>query len=167
MKPLVKLGLGLAIAGAIATFFFADNLGRSAAPAVQYTSLKGEQLSQASLKGKVVLVNFWYPSCVGCVSETPKLVATHHKFKGRDFATVGVTMNIDPPQVINAFAERFQIPYFIALDIDGSIAQRFGDVRLAPTSFLIDKQGRIVRRYLGEPDFEQLHALIEEKLKES
>ena len=82
-------------------------------------------------------------------------------------AIVGVAMNIDPPNVVAAFVEKFQTPYFVAMDVDGSLAKRFGDVVLAPTSFLIDKQGRILQRYLGEPDFNQLHALIEEKLKES
>lgn len=167
MKPVVKMIVGVVVAAAVAAVLFGGVGSKPAAPAVQYTSIKGEVTTQAALKGKVVLVNFWYPSCAGCVSEMPKLAETYRKYQPQGLAIVGVAMNIDPPNVVAAFVEKFQTPYFVAMDVDGSLAKRFGDVVLAPTSFLIDKQGRILQRYLGEPDFNQLHALIEEKLKES
>src|SRR5262245_30323123 len=132
MKPSIKFALGAAAGAALAALLVFGRSGQTEAPQVQYTSLKGEQTTQAALKGKVVLVNFWYPRCVGCVSETPKLIDTYKKFQGRDFATVGVAMNIDPPQIVSTFVEQFQVPYFIAFDSDGSIAKQFGDVQLAP-----------------------------------
>ncbi|HWN30847.1 MAG TPA: TlpA family protein disulfide reductase, partial [Burkholderiales bacterium] len=52
----------------------------------------------------------------------------------------------------------------VALDVHGNLAQAFGDVQLTPTTFIIDKRGNIIKRILGEPDFAQLHRLIEEKL---
>lgn len=167
MKPVIKIIAGVAVAAALGSALLLGSGAQAKAPAVQYTSIKGEQTSQQALQGKVVLVNFWYPSCPGCVGEMPKLVDTYKKYEGQGFTTVAVAMNIDPPQTVAAFTQRFGLPFFVALDTDGSLAKQFGDVTLAPTSFLIDKHGHIVQRYLGEPDMDKLHTLIEEKLKEA
>ncbi|QNM96633.1 peroxiredoxin family protein [Chitinimonas koreensis] len=167
MKPIVKIGIAAALAAAIGTIVLVGNSAQAEAPAVQYTSIKGQQTSQAALKGKVVLVNFWATSCTGCMAEMPKLVDTHRKYAKQGFETVAVAMSYDPPNYVAAYTEKAQLPFFVALDVDGGIARRFGEVQLTPTTFLIDKHGRIVQRYLGEPDFNQLHALIEEKLKEA
>ena len=55
----------------------------------------------------------------------------------------------------------------VAIDAAGDIAKQFGDVTLTPTTFLIDKNGKIIKRYVGEPDFQQLHTLLEKRLAES
>ncbi|QDQ26933.1 TlpA family protein disulfide reductase [Chitinimonas arctica] len=167
MKPLLKFGIAAAVAVAIGTILYVGNTAQAQAPNVQYTSIKGQQTSQAALQGKVVLVNFWATSCTGCMAEMPKLVETHQKFASRGFETVAVAMSYDPPQYVAAYTEQKQLPFFVALDVDGNLARQYGDVKLTPTTLLIDKRGRIVQRYLGEPDFAQLHALIEEKLKEA
>ncbi|WP_374351028.1 peroxiredoxin family protein [Chitinimonas sp.] len=167
MKSTFRLAMVALVLVLLAAVLFYSNGSQSSAPSVQYTSIKGEQLQQDALRGKVVLVNFWYPTCPGCVTEMPKLVDTYKKYQARGYTTVAVAMNIDPPAYVAAFAEKFGLPFFVAFDADGSLAKRFGDVTLAPTSFLIDKRGRIVQRYLGEPDMGKLHALIEEKLAES
>jgi peroxiredoxin len=165
MKVLLKVGMaGLALAAAGALLLGGG--GERAAPQVSYVSIKGEQTSMAALRGQVVLVNFWATSCTGCVAEMPKLVATHEKYRARGFQTVAVAMSYDPPNYVAAFTEQRKLPFFVALDIDGQVARQFGDVSLTPTTFLIDKQGRIVQRYIGEPDFPALHALIERKLAE-
>ena len=56
------------------------------------------------------------------------------------------------------------MPFRVALDARDEVAAGFGGVRLTPTTFLLDKQGRIVQQYLGEPDFAKLHALISQLL---
>ena len=167
MKPIIKYGVAAGIALALGTIFLTGNTAQAQAPAVQYTSIKGEQTSQQALQGKVVLVNFWATSCTGCMAEMPKLIETHNKYAAQGFQTVAVAMSYDPPQYVAAYTEQKQLPFFVALDVDGSLARQYGDVKLTPTTLLIDKHGRIVQRYLGEPDFKQLHALIEEKLKEA
>ena len=155
--PIVLLAL-LGIAFAIA--FNA----RERAPAAEFTSLTGDKLSLAGLKGKVVLVNFWATSCAGCVAEMPKLVATYNKYRGRGFETIAVAMSYDPPNYVVAYSQKNALPFTVSLDPTGVLAQSFKDVQLTPTSFLIDKQGRIIQRVVGEPDFARLHALIEKEL---
>jgi len=137
------------------------------APPITFTTLKGEQVLLSNMRGKVVLVNFWATSCPGCIKEMPELVNTYQKFHAQGFETIAVAMSYDPPNYVLTYAEKNALPFIVALDMKGEIASAFGDVKLTPTSFLIDKQGNIIQQTLGEPDFAKLHALIEEKLKET
>ena len=136
------------------------------APQVTYTLLDGQQLSTDKLKGQVVLVNFWATSCTTCVAEMPEIMATYEKYKGKGYQTVAVAMSYDPPAYVSNFAQTRKLPFGVAIDNTGSIAKGFGDVRLTPTSFLINKRGEIVKRYVGAPDFEALHTLVEKLLAE-
>jgi peroxiredoxin len=134
---------------------------------VSYTLLDGRKGSTESLRGNVVLVNFWATSCSACVAEMPQIIATHNKFKERGYETVAVAMSYDPPAYVARFAETRQLPFGVAIDNTGEIARRFGDVQLTPTTFLIDKRGNIVKRYLGAPDFEALRVLIDKLLADA
>jgi peroxiredoxin len=136
------------------------------APQVTFKTLDGRTFDTASLKGKVVLVNFWATSCVTCVAEMPRMVETHKTFAAQGFETIAVAMSYDPPNYVMRFAQNKALPFAVALDVDGSVAKGFGDVRMTPTTFLIDKRGKIVKSYLGEPDFAKLQQLVSEKLKE-
>lgn len=136
-------------------------------PEVTLTTVTGERLTPADLRGKVVLVNFWATSCVTCVKEMPKLVETYRKHHDRGFETIAVAMSYDPPSYVLRYAEKNALPFKVALDPRGDLAREFGDVSLTPTTFVIDRKGTIVKRYLGEPDFAELDRLIEGKLAEA
>lgn len=135
------------------------------APAVTYALIDGSRVTQDELRGKVVLVNFWATSCVTCVKEMPALVDTYRKFRDRGFETVAVAMSYDRPDYVLNYASTRQLPFKVALDLQGQVAAGFGQVTLTPTSFLIDRDGRILKRWVGEPDLPSLHALIDAKLK--
>jgi peroxiredoxin len=150
----------LAILVLVVTGFFVYT-NKPPAPEVRLTTLAGEQLDSAALRGKVVLVNFWATTCTTCIAEMPALIQTHEKFAARGLETVAVAMDYDPPAQVRAFVEKNQLPFIIALDANGSAARSFDGVRMTPTTFLIDRQGRIVHKYLGAPDFNALHALLE------
>ena len=140
---------------------------KPAAPDVTVATLKGEKLSLAQLHGKVVLVNFWATTCTTCVGEMPRMVETYNRFAPRGYEMVAVAMDYDRPDYVLNYATSNKLPFTVALDLKGDAARAFGDVRLTPTSFLIDKQGRIVQQYLGEPDFPKRHTLVDQLLKES
>lgn len=154
----------LVVAGAFATWRALGS--RAPAPKVPYTLLDGSKSSTDAQRGKVLLVNFWATSCVTCVAEMPQIVATHEKFKARGYETVAVAMSYDPPAYVARFAQSRALPFGVAIDNTGEVAKAFGDVKMTPTTFLIDKQGRIVKQYLGAPDFAALHRLIGELLAE-
>jgi peroxiredoxin len=140
---------------------------RPQAPTFSYTLLDGKKADSSSLRGKVVLVNFWATSCTTCVHEMPQIVATQQKFAGKGFETLAVAMSYDAPAYVANFAESRHLPFGVVIDNTGEIANRFGDVRLTPTTVLIDKHGAIVKRYVGEPDFDALHQLIDQLLVEA
>lgn len=140
---------------------------RDRAPEVSYTLLDGQKASSQQWAGKVMLVNFWATSCATCVKEMPQVIATHNKFKGRGFDTLAVAMSYDPPAFVSRFAETRGLPFGVAIDNTGSVAQAFGPVQMTPTTFLINKRGEIVKRFVGEPDFAALHGLIEQLLAEA
>lgn len=140
---------------------------RDPAPDAAFVRLDGSGGRLSELKGRVVLVNFWATSCATCVAEMPDLIATHKRHHQRGFETLAVAMSYDPPAYVSSFAERRQLPFWVAIDNTGAIAKAFGDVRLTPTTFLLDKQSRIVKRYVGAPDFKALDQLIVELLGES
>lgn len=131
------------------------------APQVEYTLLDGRKGDTQGWKGQVTLVNFWATSCATCVKEMPALADLHRKFQGKGFDTLAVAMQYDPPAYVANFAESRQLPFGVAIDNTGAISRAFGPVRMTPTSFLIDKQGRIVKQWLGEPDFPALQQQIE------
>lgn len=131
---------------------------------VNFIGVKGEQFSLTSLKGKVVLVNFWATSCSVCVAEMPKMVRTYEKYRGQGLETVAVAMSYDPPDRVAAYAQQNKLPFRVTLDIFGKAVDAFGGVRGTPTTFLVDRSGKVVQRFEGEPDFEKLGLLIEREL---
>lgn len=133
-------------------------------PEASFVTLQGEKFDLESLRGKVVLVNFWATSCVTCVQEMPMLVDTYNKYAPQGYETIAVAMSYDPPNYVQNFAETRQLPFKVTLDPMGEIARSFGDIRLTPTTFLLDKQGRVIKRYLGEPPHQEFHATIEAAL---
>lgn len=155
------------VAAVVAFAAFTIWSAKPAAPPVTFVSLQGEKITTADLRGKVVLVNFWATDCVTCVKEMPEVVATYNKYRGQGFETIAVAMKYDPPNYVLNYTEKNKLPFKVALDPTGDLARAFGEVKLTPTTFIIDKQGRMVMRILGEPDFAKLHALLEEKLRES
>lgn len=160
--------LSAALAAGLATTLLVSGCGvREQAPDSTFVLLDGTKATTADLKGKVTLVNFWATTCVSCVKEMPALVSTYNKYKDQGFDTVAVAMSYDPPAWVLNFAQTRQLPFKVALDNTGEIAQGWGDVKLTPTTYLVDKQGRIVKRYVGEPDFAALHTLIEKLLAQS
>lgn len=134
------------------------------APNSTFLLLDGSTVQTQDMRGKVVLVNFWATTCVSCVAEMPELVATHQKFASRGFETVAVAMSYDPPAYVSRFAKTRQLPFKVAIDNTGANAKDWGEVRLTPTTYLLDKQGHVVKRFVGPPEFGALHKLIDELL---
>ena len=163
-KVISAAAVALALAVGVGVYL---NTGVSAAPASTFVLLDGTQKSTADLKGKVTLVNFWATSCVTCVGEMPKVIATYDKYKDKGYDTLAVAMSYDPPSYVVNFAESRKLPFKVAIDNTGAVAKAWGDVQLTPTTYLVNKRGEIVKRYVGEPDFAELHQLIEKLLAEA
>jgi peroxiredoxin len=159
-KPALIAIAILALVGALA-YALMDKPG---APASTFTTLEGKPIVLDELRGKVVLVNFWATSCPGCIKEMPGMVETYNQYKDRGFEIVAVAMRYDPPNYVANFVRTRQLPFPVALDVEGAHARAFGNVQLTPTSFIIGKDGRILEQKLGELDFAKLRALLDKEL---
>ena len=157
----------LASLGALALASLLAGCAQEAAPASTFVLLDGSRQTTADMKGKVTLVNFWATSCTTCVAEMPQIVATYDKFKDRGYDTLAVAMSYDPPSYVVNFAETRKLPFKVALDNTGKVAEAWGDVKLTPTTYIVNKQGRIVKKYVGAPNFDELHKLIDKLLAEA
>ena len=168
MTLLIKRSLYLAAATAVlavgALVFFKS--GTEIAPESKFVLLDGSSKTTAELKGRVTLVNFWATSCVTCVAEMPKIIATYNKYHSQGFDTIAVAMSYDPPAYVVNYAQTRQLPFNVAIDNTGAVARAWGEVKLTPTTYVVNKRGEIVKRFVGEPDFAELHKLIESLLKQ-
>jgi peroxiredoxin len=162
-----KLILGAAAVAIVAAGAFFALGGTQAAPQTTFVLLDGSKQTTADLKGKVALVNFWATSCVTCVAEMPKMVSTFDKYHARGYEHLAVAMSYDPPSYVVNYTETRKLPFKVAIDNTGAVARAWGEVQLTPTSYLVNKRGEIVKRYVGEPNFAELHQLIEKLLAES
>jgi peroxiredoxin len=165
-KTPVVIGIAAAALIAAGGAFYVASAG-DAAPQSTFVLLDGSRKTTADLKGHVTLVNFWATSCVTCVGEMPKMIATYDKYHPKGYDMLAVAMSYDPPSYVVNYAETRKLPFQVAIDNTGAVAKAWGDVQLTPTTFVVDKHGEIVKRYVGEPNFAELHQLIEKLLAET
>lgn len=164
MKKLVSALALLAVLGVAAAVWLQSS--SSKAPETKFLLLDGTTRTTADLRGKVTLVNFWATSCTTCVAEMPMIVRTHEKYRSRGYETVAVAMSYDPPAYVANFVQTRKLPFLVAIDNTGGVAKAWGDVRVTPTTYLVDKQGVIVKQFVGQPNFDELNKLIERLLAE-
>lgn len=153
--------MGLLLSGA---WFWQTQTVRPA-PNVSFKTIKGENIDLPSLKGQPVLVTFWATDCPGCIEEIPHLISLHQEFSSQGLNIVAVAMSYDPPNHVLAMSESKQLPYAIALDPNGLLAQSFGHVQLTPTTFLIDAAGNIVMQKVGVFKPSDLRQRLQQLLK--
>jgi thiol-disulfide isomerase/thioredoxin len=138
---------------------------KPSAPDVTFTTLQGEKISMASLKGKVVLVNFWATDCPGCIKEMPDLMNTYTQYKPKGFEVIAVAMPYDPPAQVLNYSQQKALPFPVMHDGLSEMVQAFGGVNLTPTTYLYDKHGHRLQRIIGELDFVQLRQLLDSELQ--
>lgn len=159
-------GVALAAFAGVGAFVYWGS-GNPAAPQSSFVLLDGSTRTTHDMQGKVTLVNFWATSCTTCVAEMPEIVSTHQKYRDKGYDTLAVAMSYDPPSYVVNFAQSRQLPFAVALDNTGAVAKAWGDIRITPTTYIVNKRGEIVKTYVGAPDFAELHKLIEKLLAEA
>lgn len=134
------------------------------APRLSGSTISGARVTPENLTGKPYLVNFWATSCVTCVKEMPDLIAVHQEFAAKGYQTIAVAMSYDRPDYLQTFVKERALPFLVIHDLDNAWSKAYGDVSVTPTTFVVDAKGRIVKRYVGEPDFKELRRLISREL---
>jgi thiol-disulfide isomerase/thioredoxin len=124
--------------------FFRDP---KAAPAFAVKDLDGREVSPASLRGKVVIVNFWATWCGPCRAEIPDLVALQEKYRDT-LQVIGISEDEAGVDVVKRFAGEHKINYPIAM-LTPEIEKLFPGISALPTSFILDRESRIVQKHVG------------------
>ncbi|MFZ5557718.1 MAG: TlpA disulfide reductase family protein [Pseudomonadota bacterium] len=136
-------------------------ISKPATPSVAFTTLTGQRINLADLRGKIVLVNFWATSCGICMAEMPDLVAAYRQYRERGFEVIAVAMPYDDPRQVREYAAKQGLPFPVVFDQDGGLAHEFGQVGATPTTFLIDRSGKRVSKTVGIINFDKLRAFLE------
>lgn len=136
---------------------------RKPAPAFTLKDSEGKAVSLKDYKGKVVLLNFWATWCGPCKIEIPWFVEFENKFKNQGFAVLGVAMDEEGWEVVKPYITDKKVNYRVLLG-DDAMAELYGGVDSLPTSFLIDKDGKVAGVHVGlvsKSEYEKdIHALL-------
>ncbi len=130
------------------------------APTWKLVSLDGSEIGSEALKGKVVVVDFWATWCGPCVHEIPGYVAMQKKYADRGLVIVGLSVDRKGEAAVRPFATRMDVNYPLAIATPEVIAA-FGELEAIPTTYLIDREGRIRHKKTGAmeaADYEKLLA---------
>jgi len=142
------LGISQPVAKGIDT---APDVGRYA-PEFKLTDINGKRVALSDLRGKVVLLNFWATWCGPCRAEMPSLGNLYEALKGKGFVVIAVSVDTSEKPV-KPFVSEKRISFPVLMDKDKEVAfDQYGVFGL-PTSFLIDRRGVIVEKFMGERDW--------------
>ena len=149
-----------------------ESIAGTPAPDAIFKDLEGKDVPLSSFKGKVVLINFWATWCDPCYIEIPWLIEMQQKYGAKGFTVLGVSMDDEGKAAVAPFLakERFNVNgqklpmnYPIVLGND-EVATKFGGLLGYPTSFLISKDGKEIKKIQGLIPYEEITKAIESQL---
>jgi len=132
-------------------------------PVWKLTDLNGHEVGSAELKGKVVVLDFWATWCVPCIGEIPGYIELQKKYGPQGLVIVGVSVDHKSPDYVKKFVQAKGMNYTVAM-ADESIVDAFGGFESIPTTFLINREGRIVNRKVGAMPKDEYEKLLEQAL---
>jgi cytochrome c biogenesis protein CcmG/thiol:disulfide interchange protein DsbE len=122
--------------------------GRKAAPDFTLNDARGAAVRLSDYKGKVVVLNFWATWCGPCKVEIPWFIEFENAYKDRGFEVLGVSMDEDGWKAVKPYIEEKKMNYRVVVG-DDALAQKYGGVDSLPTTFVIDRDGKIATSHMG------------------
>ncbi|MBK9740532.1 MAG: TlpA family protein disulfide reductase [Actinobacteria bacterium] len=134
---------------------------REPMPPISGTTLDGQNLDLATLRGTVVVLNSWASWCGPCVEEVPALVELSASLDPADARVIGLNVS-DDPAAAAAFADQYEMAYPSIADPEGAILPMIPGVPPAalPSTVVVDRQGRIAARVIGAVDAAELQGIV-------
>lgn len=157
--PVLLVALGFLAAGSAHAQL--SNLG--AAPEFKLQTLDGKEVTMASLKGKVVVVDFWATWCPPCIEEIPGYIALQKKYGPQGLVILGVSLDRRGPAHVKSFAGKHGMNYQLAMG-DEAITEAFGGFDAIPTTFLIDREGVVRHKKTGLMPHDEYERLVKQVL---
>jgi cytochrome c biogenesis protein CcmG/thiol:disulfide interchange protein DsbE len=139
------MAVGLAVVGAFGGWA-ADSF--KAAPAWELKDLDGKTVKSSDFKGKVVILNFWATWCPPCRKEIPDFIELQKQYGAQGLAIVGVSLDRDGPATVKKFQKSNNINYPLVMG-NNEVTEAYGGVESIPTTFIIDRAGKIVGKHVG------------------
>ena len=128
------------------------------APDFRLDRLNSKKVELREFRGKVVLLNFWATWCGPCKEEMPSMEALYQLYKEKDFTLVAISVDYEGVRPVKEFIEKQRYTFPVLLDPNSETLDPFG-VKGIPTTFVIDKKGRIVGRVVGPKDWKKPEVL--------
>lgn len=144
---LLLVGCGSRGASGVSSAIGAEK-GRRKAPEFSLKDADGRQVKLSDYKGRVVLLNFWATWCGPCRIEIPWFIEFEQKYKDQGLSVVGIAMDEDGWDVIKPYIERSKVNYRILLG-DEIVSELYGGIEALPTTFVIDREGRVASEHPG------------------
>lgn len=139
---------------------------RRPAPDFELQDHHGKPVRLSDFRGKVVLLNFWATWCAPCRIEIPWFIELQRKYKDKGLVIVGVSMDEEGWSVVRPYIEEMEINYPVVIG-DDMVAEQYGGVAALPTTFLIDRQGKIAKVHVGLVSKNTYEREIQELLNET
>jgi thiol-disulfide isomerase/thioredoxin len=133
-------------------------------PSWSLTDLSGKTITSADLKGKVVILDFWATWCGPCHEEIPGFIALQKQYGDQGLAVVGASVDEGGASVVKKFAAELGMNYTIGL-ADDKLQETFGGVDMLPMTIVIDRQGRVAKKYIGFTDKSEFETEIQSLLQ--
>ncbi len=133
------------------------------APQIVRIDLKGGQVDLKSLRGKVVLLNFWATWCAPCLVEMPVFSAWQRQYGSQGLQVIGISMDDDAAPV-RKLVSKLKTDYPIAMG-DAKLGEEYGGVMGLPLTYLIDRNGVVRMRFQGETELKSIEAELKSLLK--
>ncbi len=147
----------------IAGCVLAQQQTQTKAPDFTLPDLNGKAFSLSELEGKVVILDFWATWCPPCVVEIPHFIDLYKEYKGQGLEVVGISLDRGGVKVVKSFVEKNEITYPVVIG-NQKVAEDYGGIRGIPTTFVIDRQGYIVKKFVGYRDKKVFESIIQQLL---
>ncbi|PIP15397.1 MAG: hypothetical protein COX46_06010 [bacterium (Candidatus Ratteibacteria) CG23_combo_of_CG06-09_8_20_14_all_48_7] len=134
------------------------------APGFTATLLDGKTISLNSLKGKVIILNFWATWCPPCRKEIPEFIKFYQRYTSQGIELLGISVD-DDESSLRQFVQASKINYPVAWDRSGRVSSLYGGIRSIPTTFVIDRKGVIRKKFVGSLSRDQLIQAVQPYLK--
>jgi peroxiredoxin len=134
------------------------------APEWSLKDVDGKTVKSADFKGKVVILDFWATWCGPCSAEIPGFIALQKQYEKQGLVVIGVSVDEGGAAVVKKFMQKLDMSYPVVL-ADEKTEQAFGGVEAIPTTFIIDREGRIVKKHPGFTDKDEFENEIKPLLR--
>jgi peroxiredoxin len=150
-RPVGLLVTGLICLNTVLALAQATSTARTPAPDWQLPDLNGKSVKFSDFRGKVVILDFWATWCAPCRVEIPHFVELQKQYSDKGLTVIGVSLDEQGPEVAKKFVKRLGVNYTIVIG-NQKVVEAYGGVYVIPTTFVIDRQGRIASEHIGYDD---------------